>query len=125
MMDTANEPDIEIFSSSLPFEADSVADALQQAGIPFYRRIWAGGIEQAQPALPAAFPGLFYLIKVPAAYTEQAQHVIAPLTENTSEDQVWPSTISQKGLKIFRGYAWLYLILMVAYLFIFLLQLFQ
>jgi hypothetical protein len=81
--------DILIFRSSKLFDADIVAAAFEENGIPFYRRQDAGGVERAMPAAPSEFFGVFWSIYVPAAVEADARSVLERLPVDPESDSKW------------------------------------
>ena len=80
------------FRTSQLFEADHFAVALEEKRIPYFRRMDAGGVEQAMPAAPADFFGVFWSIYVPEAAAEDARRVLEELPFDTSRDADWQPT---------------------------------
>jgi hypothetical protein len=72
--------DIVAFRSGLLYEADMVADALSEAGVPFYRRSEVlGGPEFAMPVAASPGPGTVRTVLVPAQSSSLAASVIESL----------------------------------------------
>lgn len=109
-------PDVEVFSSALPFEAEMIAEALQRARVPFYRRTWSGGIEFAQPALTPISPGMLYLIKVPAPCAPRARKIIEKLHLSPNQNALWPNHMSRRDRNFFRSWGWLQLSLIALFI---------
>jgi hypothetical protein len=83
--------DVVVFRSGLLYEADLVADALAQAGIPHYRREETiGGPEFAMPAAPAQGVGVAFSIRVPPRAARAATKLVATLpVSNSSSPGPW------------------------------------
>ena len=72
--------DVVVLRTGFAYEADMVANALEEAGIPFYRRQESSaGLEFAMPVAGSSAPGLFWLIRVPLAAADEAKEIIASL----------------------------------------------
>jgi hypothetical protein len=87
-VETREDVEVEVFSTPTPFEAEQVALALEAAGVPLQRRLWAGGIEQVPTEL--FFPGGFYLIRVPASMAARAREIVQALGFNSEPAGIWP-----------------------------------
>jgi hypothetical protein len=74
------------------YEANMLADALTQQGVPFYRREESfSGVQFAMPAFPAQMPGVFFSVYVPEEAAEDARSVLAELPIDAAALNVWSS----------------------------------
>jgi hypothetical protein len=80
------------FRTSSLFEADQFAAALDEKGIPYFRRMDAGGVEQAMPAAPAEFFGTFWSVYVPVEMTEEAKTTLEGMPFDSQRDEKWQPT---------------------------------
>jgi len=72
--------DVEILKTGLLYEADMLAQALEDEGVPYYRQIEDfAGLRFAWPAMAAQGPGVFFRILVPEGASEDAREVLAGL----------------------------------------------
>lgn len=95
------------------YEADMAAEALEQAGLPFYRREEnITGIQLAMPAMPAQAPGMMFLVIVAEESAGQARAIIEelPISQST-EPEFWANHPAPHAKKIYRHYAIVILIL--------------
>jgi hypothetical protein len=98
-MNSENSGDVIIFESALIPETDMAANALEEAGIPFYRQIrMANGLTLAMEHKAPA-PGASYLILVPEGSAGEAKTIVeglfGPGEERTAR------TKYTRGTKIF------------------------
>lgn len=107
-----NRADSVVFQSGVLWEVEMVADALEQAGIPYYRRLDELGLgELAMPVMPACGPGALYVYYTAPAVATRAREVIAglPLAGPESRDEgVWtfrPTSRVRTGFRIGAGIA--------------------
>lgn len=101
-----------VFRSGLLHEADLVADALERAGIPFYRQAEAAsGLVFAMPVAPAPGPGAAWLVLVPARRLAAARKVIGrlPVSPDPSPG-FWGFRPRPEVRKFYRQYAWVYIV---------------
>jgi hypothetical protein len=83
--------DVVAFRSGLLYEADIVADALSEAGIPFYRRTEVlGGPEFAMPVAASPGPGTVWSVLVPEMSRASASELIESLpVSNVASPGSW------------------------------------
>jgi hypothetical protein len=96
--------DVLIFRSSKLFDADLIAAALEENGIPFYRRRDAGGVVGYEAPGPGAthFPGVFHSIYVPAELESEAREVIEGSLVDPEEESRWePSPADRRQWRYF------------------------
>lgn len=58
------------------------SSALEEAGVPYYRRFEGGGVERAMPAIPAEIPGVFWCVYVPSEVSSKAKRLLNTLPVN-------------------------------------------
>jgi hypothetical protein len=99
-----------VYRTSALLEADMVADALERAHIPFFRRIESlGGLSAAMPVSPppGLLPGNFWVVAVPGRFARQASRFIAKLPVT----QQLPATHRMPGVRdLFQGWTWLFVL---------------
>ncbi len=80
-----------VFKTGKLIELDMASDALEAAGIPFYRQEESlSGIRQAMPAFPTALPGTWWSILVPVPFQSQAIEVLEGLPfERKTDPEIW------------------------------------
>lgn len=72
--------DIVVLRTGFAYEADMVANALEEAGLPFYRRQESSsGLEFAMPVAGSSGPGIFWIVRVPLSAEEEAKEIIKSL----------------------------------------------
>ena len=103
--------DLCVFRSGRLFEADMVCGALEEQGIPFYRRVESGGIEQAMPAPAAPGPGVAFTVWVPRQAETEAREVLEslPLDPERQPDAI-DFTSSRRVHAGLRVFAWILLV---------------
>lgn len=78
-----------VFRTSRLFEADQFAAALDEREVPYFRRMDSGGVEQAMPAAPADFFGIFWSLYVPAEVAEEAREILEGMPFDPDRDAAW------------------------------------
>ncbi len=82
--------DIIILKTGRLYEADMLADALQKAGVPHYRREeHFSGLQEAMPALPMPGPGIFFTVVVPEVAQADAREILSVLPIEPGEPGFW------------------------------------
>lgn len=81
--------DVLIFRSGKLLEADLIAAAFEENGIPFYRRTDGGGVELAMPAAPSQFLGIFWSIYVPGELESEAREIIEGSLVDPERESKW------------------------------------
>ncbi len=101
------------------YEADMVANALKEAGVPHYKRVETGGIELAMPVSPAQGPGVWYLVCVPTKAAPKARQIIAtlPVSRDPSPG-IWAFNPTKRFRKGWQAYSLIALLLLVLILLI-------
>jgi hypothetical protein len=101
-----------VFRSGLLHEADLVADALEEAGIPFFRQVEnAAGLVFAMPVAPAPGPGAAWLILVPARKLAAARRLIRRLPVSADPSPgFWGFHPRPEVKQFYRQYAWVYIV---------------
>jgi hypothetical protein len=85
------------FRTSRLFEADQFVAALEDNGIPHYRRMDSGGVEQAMPVAPADFPGVFWSIYVPQGVLAEASEILSEMPFDPERDRKWePAEVNHR-----------------------------
>jgi hypothetical protein len=99
-----------VYRTSTLLEADMVAEALERAHIPFFRRVESlGGLSTAMPVSPppGLLPGSFWLVAVPGRFAHRASRFIAKLPVT----QRLPATHRMPGVRdVFQGWTWLFVL---------------
>jgi hypothetical protein len=101
-----------VYRSGLLHEADLVADALEEVGIPFYRQVEAAsGLVFAMPVAPVPGPGAAWLVIVPARRSAAARRLIKRLPVSSDPSPgFWGFHPRPEVKKFYRQYAWFYII---------------
>ena len=104
-----------VFRTGQLFEADRLCSTLEDEGIPYYRRQeTSGGIEYAMPAAPAAGPGVWFTVWIPAPEQERVEQIIQDLRlEQKRDPGVWDVSPTPGGRRLLYGYALLLLLFML------------
>jgi len=96
-----------VYRTSVLLEADIVAEAMERAKIPYFRRLeTVGGLSAAMPANPPAglLPGGFWAIVVPGSWATRAARFISGLPVS----QQVPASHAMPGAKdMFEGWTWI------------------
>jgi len=94
------------YRSGLLYEVDMVADALENADIPFFRQEEIGTSRFAMPFQPHQGPGMYWTIIVPRRFRSAARKVISevPVSKKMYPD-VWGFNPSPGAKKFFKAYA--------------------
>lgn len=71
--------DVLLFQTKQLLEADMIADALEQASVPYYRRQEVGTLQHAMPLAPANWFATSWLIIVPEEVIAEAQAAVEGL----------------------------------------------
>src|SRR5262249_17266360 len=94
------------YRSGLLYEFDMVADALEAAGVPYFRREESSsGLSFAMPVVPVQGPGVTWAIVVPRRALKRAKRIIVGLP--VSQDMhpgVWgfkPTTTSKRFFQVY------------------------
>jgi hypothetical protein len=99
-----------VYRTSTLYEADMVAEALERAHIPFFRRVETlGGFSTAMPVSPppGLLPGSFWVVAVPGRLAHRAARFIAKLPVT----QQLPATHRMPGVRdLFEGWTWLFVL---------------
>ncbi|HEY4230782.1 MAG TPA: hypothetical protein VGO79_11450 [Thermoanaerobaculia bacterium] len=107
---TEGDDPIVVYRTSALHEADIVAEALERAHIPFFRRVETlGGLSFAMPVNPppGMLPGNFWSIAVPGKWVRRTARFIAKLPVT----QQLPATHLMPGVRdVFRGWTWLFVL---------------
>jgi len=81
--------DVIVLRTSFGYEVDMAADALKEAGIPFFRRQeTAAGLEFGMPVATAPVPGLRWIVLVPDKAADDAREIIASLPLSQEPEDV-------------------------------------
>ena len=107
---TESDDPVVVYRTSFLHEADLVAEAMDRAHMPHFRRIATmGGWSVAMPANPAPglLPGSFFAIAVPGMWTTRAKRFIATLPVTREP----PASHRMPGVKeMFRGWTWIFVL---------------
>ena len=99
-----------VYRTSTLLEADVVAERLERAHIPFFRRVETlGGLSTAMPVNPppGLLPGNLWSIAVPGKWVRRAVRFIAKLPVT----QQLPGTHRMPGVRdAFQGWTWLFVL---------------
>jgi hypothetical protein len=105
-----NDDPIVVYRTNFLHEADLVAEAMDRAQIPHFRRIAAmGGWSVAMPANPAPglLPGGFFAIAVPRGWAARSERFVATLPVS----QEPPASHRMPGVgDMFKGWTWLFVL---------------
>ena len=108
-MTDADDP-VVVYRTSHLNEADVVADAMERARIPYFRRIETlGGLSVAMSANPppGLMPGDFWAIAVPGTWAKRAARFIA----RSPVSREFPETHRMPGIEaVFEGWTWLFVL---------------
>ncbi len=99
-----------VYRTAFLHEADLVAEAMDRAQIPHFRRIAAmGGWSVAMPANPAPglLPGSFFAIAVPGKWVARAESFVASLPVSREPQ----ASHRMPGIReMFRGWTWIFVL---------------
>ena len=99
-----------VYRTGVLYEADMVAEALERAHIPLFRRVETlGGLSTAMPVSPppGLLPGSFWAIAVPGKWARRAVRFIGKLPVT----QQLPATHRMPGVRdLFQGWTWLFVL---------------
>jgi hypothetical protein len=96
-----------VLRTGVLFEADMAAAALENAGVPYYRREESsGGLSFAMPAAPSPGPGTWWRIEVPAAVVDRAEEILNGLPMPRKESPgVWDFRPPPEAKGFWKSYA--------------------
>lgn len=98
--------DVTVLKTGRLYEADMLAEALTEAGIPHYRRQETfAGLTFAMPAMPAPGPGTFFTVLVPEIAKDDAEEVLASLPVEPENPGLWSFSPRPWARKVFVVYA--------------------
>jgi hypothetical protein len=100
------------YRSGLLYEADIVADALERAKVPFFRREESSsGLDFAMPVAPVQEPGVTWAVVVPQSALRRARRIISRLPVSKDMNPgVWGLKPRPEVKSFFKQYAALSLI---------------
>ncbi len=96
-----------VLRTGVLYEADMAASALEEAGVPHYRREESSaGLTFAMPAAPSSGPGVWWAIVVPAAAVDRAEEVLETLPIPRDESPgVWDFKPTPEAKSFWKTYA--------------------
>lgn len=98
-----------VYRTTYLYEADMVANELQDAGIAFYRAEESPmGVQWAMPLSPAWEPGTSFLVIVPGPHATAARRLVRRLPVSQDEyPGVWPAAMDEETKDFWRSWAWI------------------
>jgi hypothetical protein len=105
-----NDDPVVVYRTRFLHEADMVAEAMDRAQMPHFRRVATiGGLSAAMPANPGPglLPGSFFAIAVPGSWATRAERFVEKLPVSPEP----PSSHRMPGWRdMFQGWTWVFVL---------------
>ena len=106
--------DVTVLKTARLYEADMLANELEQANVPHYRRQETfAGLQLAMPAMAAPGLGTFFTVIVPDAAEQQAREILQQLPVNETRAGLWDFSPKPWARTFITVFAVLFLVLFV------------